>query len=77
MFDLGVIDLVLDNASGAWKVSDSRAEIRPITDRATRKALVAADPMVAETIGAEHAGTLAHITRVSDSCCVTPVTGPQ
>ncbi|MBL0147323.1 MAG: bifunctional 2',3'-cyclic-nucleotide 2'-phosphodiesterase/3'-nucleotidase [Ideonella sp.] len=58
---LGVIDLVLDNASGAWKVTDSRAEIRPITDRATRKPLVAADPMVAEAIGAEHAGTLAHI----------------
>ena len=58
---LGVIDLVLDNASGAWKVTDSRAEIRPITDRATRKPLVPADPMVAELIGAEHAGTLAHI----------------
>ena len=45
---LGVIDLKLDNASGAWKVADSRAEIRPITDRASRKPLVAADPMVAE-----------------------------
>jgi 2',3'-cyclic-nucleotide 2'-phosphodiesterase / 3'-nucleotidase len=58
---LGVIDLVLDNASGAWKVVNSKAEIRPIRDRATRKPLVDADPMVAATIGAEHAGTLAYV----------------
>jgi len=58
---LGVIDLVLDNASGAWKVVNSRAEIRPIRDRATRKPLVDADPMVAAAIGAEHAGTLAYV----------------
>ena len=58
---LGVIDLTLDNASGAWKVIDSRAALRPITDRATRKPLVAADPMVAELIAAEHAGTLAYV----------------
>ncbi|WP_284614891.1 bifunctional 2',3'-cyclic-nucleotide 2'-phosphodiesterase/3'-nucleotidase [Aquabacterium humicola] len=58
---LGVIDLTLDNASGAWKVVDSRAEIRPITDRATRKPLVDADPQVAQLIEAEHAGTLAYV----------------
>jgi 2',3'-cyclic-nucleotide 2'-phosphodiesterase/3'-nucleotidase len=58
---LGVIDLRLDNASGAWKVVDSRAEIRAITDRATRKPLVAADPMVATLIAAEHAATLAYV----------------
>lgn len=58
---LGVIDLVLDNVSGAWKVANSRAEIRPIRDRATRKPLVDADPMVAAAIGAEHAGTLAYV----------------
>jgi 2',3'-cyclic-nucleotide 2'-phosphodiesterase/3'-nucleotidase len=58
---LGVIDLVLDNTSGAWKVKDSRAEIRPITDRATRKPLVDADPMVERLIAEEHAGTLAYV----------------
>jgi 2',3'-cyclic-nucleotide 2'-phosphodiesterase / 3'-nucleotidase len=58
---LGVIDLTLDNASGAWKVIDSRAELRPITDRATRKPLVDADPLVAQLIEAEHAGTLAYV----------------
>ncbi len=58
---LGVIDLKLDNSSGAWKVVDSRAELRPISDRATRKPLVAADPMVAALVADEHAGTLAYV----------------
>jgi 2',3'-cyclic-nucleotide 2'-phosphodiesterase/3'-nucleotidase len=58
---LGVIDLVLDDSAGSWKVVDSRAEIRPITDRATRKPLVAADPQVAQLVGAEHAGTLTYV----------------
>lgn len=58
---LGVIDLRLDNASGQWKVSDSRAQLRPIRDRATRRALVDADPVVAQTIAAEHQGTLDYV----------------
>jgi 2',3'-cyclic-nucleotide 2'-phosphodiesterase/3'-nucleotidase len=58
---LGVIDLWLDNSSGSWKVKDSRAEIRPIRDPATRKALVNAEPQVALTIAAEHEGTLAYV----------------
>ena len=58
---LGVIDLVLDDSSGAWRIKDSRAQIRPISDRATRKPLVAADPMVATLIADEHAGTLAYV----------------
>ena len=58
---LGVIDLKLDNSSGAWKVVDSRAELRPISERSTRKPLVAADPMVAALVAEEHAGTLAYV----------------
>ena len=58
---LGVIDLQLDNSAGAWKVVDSRAQLRPISERATRKPLVAADPMVAELVKDEHAGTLAYV----------------
>jgi len=58
---LGVIDLVLDNAGGAWKVKDSHAELRPIWDRAARKPLVDADPLVARLIGAEHDGTVQHM----------------
>ena len=58
---LGVVDLTLDNSGGAWRVVNSRAEIRPIFDRASRKPLVEADPKVAELIAAEHAGTLAYV----------------
>lgn len=58
---LGVIDLVLDNAGGRWVVKDSRAQIRPIRDRATRKPLVEPDAAVATLIAAEHAGTLDYV----------------
>lgn len=58
---LGVIDLVLESQGSAWKVKDSRAEIRPIWDKANRKALVDADPMVAPLIAAEHQSTLDYV----------------
>ena len=62
---LGVIDLVLDKQPDGWKVVDSHAQIRPVMDRATRKALVAPDPMVAELVKAEHEGTLAYVRALS------------
>jgi len=58
---LGVIDLSLDNASGAWKLKDSRAALREIYQRSTRKPLVDADPLVMQTIGREHQETLAYV----------------
>jgi 2',3'-cyclic-nucleotide 2'-phosphodiesterase/3'-nucleotidase len=58
---LGVIDLTLDKAGASWKVSDSRAELRPVYDRAARKSLAAPDPAVAALIKAEHEGTLAYV----------------
>ena len=58
---LGVIDLTLDNRSGAWKVRNSVATIRPIYDAANKRALVIADKMVARTIAAEHAGALSYV----------------
>ncbi len=58
---LGVVDLLLDNAGGSWKVRDSQARIRPVYDRATRKPLVDADPVVERLIGADHAGALTYI----------------
>jgi len=58
---LGVIDFTLDNASGNWKVLDSRASIRPIFDRASRVSVAAADPMVEQTIGDVHAATLDYV----------------
>ncbi|MCU7375645.1 bifunctional 2',3'-cyclic-nucleotide 2'-phosphodiesterase/3'-nucleotidase [Paucibacter sp. O1-1] len=58
---LGVIDLKLDNSSGAWKVVDSHAEIRAIYQRSNRRALVEADPLVAQTIAVEHQQTLDYV----------------
>ncbi len=58
---LGVIDLVLQKDGAGWKAVDARAELRPIFDRATRKAAVPPDPTVAELIRAEHEGTLAYV----------------
>ena len=58
---LGVIDLVLNKVGNSWKVADARAELRPIYDRATRKPLVAPDPMVAELVKADHEGALAYV----------------
>ena len=59
--NLGVIDLLLDNSSGAWTVKTAHAELRPIYDKVARKPLVAADPSVAELVATEHAGTLAFV----------------
>ena len=58
---LGVVDLVLQPQGGGWKVSDARATLRPIYDRSARKALVDADPEMAQLIKAEHEGTLAYV----------------
>jgi 2',3'-cyclic-nucleotide 2'-phosphodiesterase/3'-nucleotidase len=58
---LGVIDLVLDDAGGAWKVTTSQSSIRPIYDRAAKRSLAAADPMVEQEIATEHARTLEYI----------------
>ena len=58
---LGVIDLTLDNQSGAWKVRSSQSSIRPIFDAISKQPLVLADPFVARVIAKEHAGTLAYV----------------
>ncbi len=58
---LGVIDLVLEKAGGAWKVKDARAELRPVFDRATRQPRVAPDDETLRLVAAEHAATLAYV----------------
>jgi 2',3'-cyclic-nucleotide 2'-phosphodiesterase/3'-nucleotidase len=69
---LGVIDLVLEKRDGAWQVAQSRGEIRPVHDRAARKALVAPDPQIAALIKAEHEGTLAYV-RATVATSATPI----
>ena len=69
---LGVIDLKLDKSSAGWRVVEGRAELRPVYDRATRKALVEPDPEVAELVRAEHEGTLAYV-RAEVAQTLTPI----
>lgn len=58
---LGVMDLVLDKSSGAWKVTDGRGSLRPVYDRAARKSLAEPDPTVADLVKTEHEATLAFV----------------
>ena len=58
---LGIVDFKLDNASGSWKVVDSRSSIRPVFDRVAQHSLAAADPLVEQAIADEHAQTLAYV----------------
>ena len=69
---LGVIDLVLEKAGKGWKVTGSKAEIRPVYDRAARKALAAPDPAVAALIRSEHEGTLAYV-RATVTTTASPI----
>ena len=58
---LGVVDLTLDNSSGSWKVVASQSSIRPIFDRAAKKSIADADPIVEKAIAEEHALTLVYV----------------
>ena len=58
---LGVIDLQLDKSGGLWKTVDSRAELRPVFDRAAKKPVAEPDPAVADLVRTEHEGTLAYV----------------
>jgi 2',3'-cyclic-nucleotide 2'-phosphodiesterase/3'-nucleotidase len=66
---LGVVDLVLDDSSGGWKVKEGRSHLRPVYDRATRKALVQPDPAINALVAEEHAATVkqmsAEVTRTT------------
>ena len=65
---LGVIDLTLDNGSGAWKVTASQSSIRPIFDKATKKSVAEPDPLVEKAIAQEHEATLEYVRgRVAES----------
>lgn len=70
---LGVIDLVLRQHNGRWQVVDSRAALRPISDRAARKPLVEPDAAIAALVADEHAATLAYV-RGAVGRSTTPIT---
>lgn len=54
---LGVVDLVVNNDDGAWKVVDATAHARPVYDKPNKKALVERDGDLAKIIEQEHQDT--------------------
>ena len=54
---LGVVDLMLNNDDGAWKVADAKAQARPIYDKVNKKPLVARDDKLASVIDEQHNAT--------------------
>ncbi|XNQ60744.1 bifunctional 2',3'-cyclic-nucleotide 2'-phosphodiesterase/3'-nucleotidase [Alkalihalobacillus sp. 1P02AB] len=58
---LGVIDLVLEQVDGEWKVVDSQSSALPVFDSEERKALVEADQGIVEAVKHEHEGTLEYV----------------
>jgi 2',3'-cyclic-nucleotide 2'-phosphodiesterase/3'-nucleotidase len=54
---LGVVDLVLNNDSGKWQVTSSKAEARPIYDAAAKKPLVAEDSKLVAILKHDHDAT--------------------
>ncbi|NHB92646.1 bifunctional 2',3'-cyclic-nucleotide 2'-phosphodiesterase/3'-nucleotidase [Photorhabdus cinerea] len=54
---LGVVDLVINNDGGSWKVTEAKAEARPIYDKINKKALVERDSELVKIIDEAHRGT--------------------
>lgn len=54
---LGVVDLVLNNDSGKWQVTQSKAEARPIYDAVAKKSLAAEDGKLVAVLKADHDAT--------------------
>ncbi|SUW65607.1 2',3'-cyclic-nucleotide 2'-phosphodiesterase/3'-nucleotidase precursor [Buttiauxella agrestis] len=60
---LGVVDLVLNNDSGAWKVVSSKAEARPIYDSVAKKALVSEDAKLVDVLKHDHDATREFVSK--------------
>lgn len=54
---LGVVDLTLNNDSGTWRVTQGKAQARPIYDAAAKKSLAAEDANIVKVLKADHDAT--------------------
>lgn len=61
---LGVVDLVLNNDDGAWKVADAKSQARPVYDKVNKKPLVARDDKLASVIDEQHNATRAFVGKL-------------
>ncbi|MDU5729106.1 MAG: 2',3'-cyclic-nucleotide 2'-phosphodiesterase [Citrobacter freundii] len=60
---LGVVDLVLNNDSGKWQVTQAKAEARPIYDAAAKKSLAVEDKKIVEILKADHDATREFVSK--------------
>ncbi|HER1285772.1 TPA: bifunctional 2',3'-cyclic-nucleotide 2'-phosphodiesterase/3'-nucleotidase [Salmonella enterica subsp. enterica serovar Elomrane] len=60
---LGVVDLVLNNDSGKWQVTQAKAEARPIYDAAAKKSLAAEDSKLVGILKADHDATREFVSK--------------
>ncbi|ELZ8931509.1 bifunctional 2',3'-cyclic-nucleotide 2'-phosphodiesterase/3'-nucleotidase [Cronobacter dublinensis] len=54
---LGIVDLVLNNDGGKWKVTQSKAEARPVYDAQAKKSLAAEDQNLVKVLKTDHDAT--------------------
>ncbi|WP_192458837.1 bifunctional 2',3'-cyclic-nucleotide 2'-phosphodiesterase/3'-nucleotidase [Musicola keenii] len=60
---LGVVDLVLNNDHGAWKVAQGTAQARPIYDKAQKKSVAAEDPQLVQVLSEAHQKTREFVSK--------------
>lgn len=60
---LGVVDFVLNNDSGGWKVESAKAEARPIFDKANKKSLAAEDGKLTAVLSDAHSSTREFVSK--------------
>ena len=60
---LGVVDLVLNNDSGKWQVTQSKAEARPIYDAVAKKSLADEDGKLVAVLKADHDATREFVSK--------------
>lgn len=60
---LGVVDLVLNNDSGKWQATHSRAEARPIYDATAKKSLAAEDSKLVSVLKGSHDATREFVSK--------------
>ncbi|HCE3714248.1 2',3'-cyclic-nucleotide 2'-phosphodiesterase [Vibrio parahaemolyticus] len=54
---VGVMDLVIEQKDGQWKVVEGQSEARPIFDKAAKKSLAEADQGIIKALEDDHKGT--------------------
>ncbi|MBU9846634.1 bifunctional 2',3'-cyclic-nucleotide 2'-phosphodiesterase/3'-nucleotidase [Rahnella ecdela] len=60
---LGVVDMVLSNDGGSWKVETAKAEARPIYDKEQKKSLAAEDQDLVKVLAPSHDATREFVSK--------------